>query len=100
MIYTEIPSMNAAKCTSNATPGINIVIKFATRNVAQSISDTFHRMIFKPMYPYMTVLNPIVGVMVKNMAKIARTNAKAMSLGLGRISHRAIALQNQWKMFE
>ena len=75
MIYTEIPSINAAKCTPNVTPGINIVMKFATRNVAQSIREIFHRMIFIPMYPYMTALNPIVGVMVKNIANTARTNA-------------------------
>lgn len=67
--------MKAARCTPKATFGMNMVIKFAARNVAQSISETFHRMIFIPMYPYMTALNPIVGVMVKNMAHTASTNA-------------------------
>ena len=65
MIYTEIPIINAAKCTPNATPGMNIVIRFATRNVAQSTSETFQRIMFMPMYEYITVLKPIVGVMVK-----------------------------------
>jgi hypothetical protein len=50
MIYIEIPSKNAARWTPKATFGMNIVIRLATMKVAQSISDTFQRMMFMPMY--------------------------------------------------
>lgn len=99
MNHTEIPSMNAARWTPKATPGMNAVIALATMNVTQSTSDTFHLTIFMPMYAYMMALKPMVGSNVNSMDMAARGYAKVMSMGAGRISHKAIELQNQWNKF-